>query len=120
MQSSKEPHLAREPYVPDPWTKWWFNDILLPAINGTSRKIILIADNFGSHDATDTALQGQQVEWVLLPPNCTSVPQPMDQGIIATLKRKCKSKMLHAMVKNLERYDELQALGEFIPAELEG
>jgi len=22
MPSSKEPHLAREPYVPNPWLKW--------------------------------------------------------------------------------------------------
>ena len=98
-------------------TKWWFHDVFLSAIrNRTSRKIILIADNFGSHDATDTVLQDQQVEWVLLPPNFTSVHQPMDQAIIATLKRKCKSKMLQAIVKNLERYDELRAVGESIPA----
>ena len=44
----------------------------------------------------------------------------MDQAIIATLKRKCKPKMLHAIVKNLERYDELQAVGESIPAGVRG
>ena len=44
----------------------------------------------------------------------------MDQVIIATLKRKYKSKMLHAMVKNLERYDELQAVGESISAGVRG
>ena len=99
----------------------WFHDVFLPAIRKrTSRKVILIADNFGSHDATDTALQDQQVEWILLPPNCTSVHQPMDQGIIATLKRKYKSKMLHAMVKNLEKYDELRAVGESISAGVRG
>ena len=68
--------------------KWWFHVVFLPSLrNRTSRKIILTADNFGSHDTTDTGLQDQQVEWVLLPPNRTSVHQPMDQGIIATLKR---------------------------------
>ena len=44
----------------------------------------------------------------------------MDQGIIAALKRKYKSKMLHAMVKNLERYDELQAGGASIAAGVRG
>ena len=44
----------------------------------------------------------------------TSVHQPMDQGIIAALKRKSKSKMLHAM-ENLEKY-ELRAVGESLPA----
>ena len=50
----------------------------------------------------------------------SSVHHPMDLGFIATLKRKCKSKMLHAMVKNLERYDELRAVGESIPAGVRG
>ena len=102
-------------------TKWWFHDVFLPAIRKrTSRPVILIADNFGSHNSTDAALQDQQVRWVLLPPNCTSVHQPMDQGIIAALKRKYKSKMLHAMVKNLERYDELRAVGASIAAGVRG
>ena len=102
-------------------TKWWFHDVFLPAIRKrTSRKVVLIADNFGSHDVTDTALQDPQVEWILLPPNSTSVHQPMDQGIIAALKRKYKSKMLHAMVKNLERYDELRAVGESLPVGVRG
>ena len=97
------------------------HDVFLPAIRKrTSRPVILIADNFGSHDSTDAALQDQQVKWVLLPPNCTSVHQPMDQGIIAVLKRKYKSKMLHAMVKNLERYDELRAVGASIAAGVRG
>ena len=98
-----------------------FDDVFLPAIRKrTSRPVILIADNFGTHDSTDTTLQDQQVKWVLLPPNCTSVHQPMNQGIIAALKRKYKSKMLHAMVKNLERYDELQAGGAAIAAGVRG
>ncbi len=102
-------------------TKWWFHDVFLPAIRKrTSRKVLLIADNFGSHDITDTALKDPQVEWILLPPNCTSIHQPMHQGIIAALKRNYKSKMLHAMVKNLERYDELRAVGESLPAGVRG
>ncbi len=44
----------------------------------------------------------------------------MHQGIIAALKRNYKSKMLHAMVKNLERYDELRAVGESLPAGVRG
>ena len=102
-------------------TKWWFHDVFLPAIRKrTSRPVILIADNFGSHDETDAALQDPQVKWVLLPPNCTSVHQPMDQGIIAAIKRKYKSNMLHSMVKNLERYDELRTIGASITAGVGG
>ena len=44
----------------------------------------------------------------------------MDQGIIAALKRKYKSKILHAMVKNLERYDELRTVGVSMAAGVRG
>ena len=57
-------------------TKWWFHDVVLSEVKKrTSKKIALIADNFGSHDANDTALQDPHVEWIFLPPNCTSVQQ---------------------------------------------
>ena len=62
-------------------TKWWFHDVFLTVIRKrTSRQVVLIADNFGSHNTTDPALQDPQVNWILLPPNCTAVHQPMDQG----------------------------------------
>ena len=66
------------------------------------------------------ALQDSQVEWILLPPNCTSVHQPMDQDVIAALKHRYKSQLLQVMVKNLERYDELRQLGASITAGLRG
>ena len=46
-------------------TKWWFHEVLLSE-ERTSQKIALIADNFGSHDANDKALQDPQVEWIFL------------------------------------------------------
>ena len=47
------------------YIKWWFHDVLLSEVKKrTSKKI---ADNFGSHDANDTALQDPQVEWIFLP-----------------------------------------------------
>lgn len=92
-------------------TKWWFQEVFLPEIRKrTARQVVLLADNFGSHNTEDPALQDPQVKWILLPPNCTSVHQPMDQGIIAALKAKFKSKLLHIMVKKLENYDQLRQL----------
>ena len=38
----------------------------------------------------------------------------MDQGVIAALKRNYKSLLLHAMIKNIEKYDELFQLGASI------
>lgn len=80
----------------------------------------MLADNFGSHDINDPALQDPQVKWILLPPNCTSVHQPMYQGIIAALKAGYKSKPLHIMVKNLENYDQLRQFGATLAAGVRG
>ncbi len=66
------------------------------------------------------ALQDPQVKWILLPPNCTAVHQPMDQGIIAALKAGYKSKFLHIMVRNLDNYDQLRQLGTTLPAGIRG
>jgi hypothetical protein len=66
-------------------TKWWSHDVFLPEIRirkRASRQVVLLADNFGSHDIDDHP----QVKWILLPPNCTAVHQPMDQGIVAAVK----------------------------------
>ena len=38
----------------------------------TSRQVVLIADNFGSHNTTDPALQDPQANWILLPPQLHS------------------------------------------------
>ena len=98
-------------------TKWWFRDVFLSQIRKqTSRQVVLLADNFGSHNTDDPALQDPQVKWILLPPNCTAVHQPMDQGITAALKANNKSKLLHIMVKNLENYDQLRQLGASLTA----
>jgi hypothetical protein len=58
------------------------------------------------------------VEIIFLPPNCTLVYQPLDQGIISTLKtllwmqtllQKHKSEMLSEFVNAYDNFDELQA-----------
>ena len=102
-------------------TKWWFRDVFLSQIRKqTSRQVVLLADNFGSHNTDDPALQDPQVKWILLPPNCTAVHQPMDQDIIAALKANYKSKLLHIMVKNLENYDQLRQLGAALTTGVRG
>ena len=44
----------------------------------------------------------------------------MDQGIIAALKARYKSKLLHIMVRNLENYDQLRQLGATLTAGVRG
>ena len=106
-------------------TKWWFHDAFLPEIRKQiSRQVVLLADNFGSPDIDNLALQDPQVQWILLPPNCTAVHQPMDQGIIAILKATCtcryKSKLIHIMIRNLDNFDQLRQLGSALAAGVRG
>ena len=54
------------------------------------RRVLLLLDNFSVHEAAvqtlteNNTLKNIRVEF--LPPNCTSVYQPLDQGIIANFK----------------------------------
>ena len=51
----------------------------------TNEKVLLIMDNAPCHALLSTT-KLKQTKVVFLPPNCTSVFQPMDQGIIRTTK----------------------------------
>lgn len=67
-------------------------------------------DNCGPHGANVSDPMGQ-VKLINLPPNCTSVHQPMDAGIIAALKKRYRHKLLMRITENIERHNELRALG---------
>ena len=67
-------------------TEWltWFDKRMY------GRRVLLLLDNFSVHEAAvqtlteNNTLKNIRVEF--LPPNCTSVYQPLDQGIIANFK----------------------------------
>ena len=68
--------------------KVWFHKCFLPAVRKfTSEKVLLIMDDAGSHNSNEIDNRSQ-VRILCLPPNCTSVHQPMDMGIIAAIKVK--------------------------------
>lgn len=48
-----------------------------------NRKFLLFLDNACSHPRD---IQLQNIKLICLPPNCTSVVQPLDQGIIKSFK----------------------------------
>ena len=64
----------------------WLNN----KIRGERRKVLLLIDNFSGHELAVQLVGGLQglsnVRIAWLPPNTTSVWQPMDQGIIASFK----------------------------------
>jgi len=63
------------------------------------RKIIMLCDNCAAH-AGD--IQLTNVKLAFLPPNMTSLIQPMDQGIIANFKKQYRSVVLCRLVNNID------------------
>ncbi|GFU95024.1 tigger transposable element-derived protein 1 [Trichonephila clavipes] len=67
----------------------WFNNCFVPEVEAYMKeksldfKVLLIVDNAASH----LQLEHPNVQLVFLPPNTTSLIQPLDQGIIATFKK---------------------------------
>ena len=63
------------------------------------RKIIMLADNCAAHAAD---VQLTNVKLAFLPPNTTSLIQPMDQGIIANFKKQYRSLVLQCLVNDMD------------------
>ncbi|XP_055768984.1 tigger transposable element-derived protein 1-like [Salvelinus fontinalis] len=67
----------------------WFKNCFIPEVKcylrgkGLNFKVLLLLDNAGGH-GNDLAYDGVQIEF--LPPNTTSLIQPMDQGVIRAFK----------------------------------
>jgi transposase-like protein len=85
----------------------WFHEVFLPHIrSNTKDKVLLVMGNCGPHGAKISDPLGQ-VKMMPLPPNCTAVHQPMDQGIIQAVKRKYRYKLLSKVFETMEHRDEL-------------
>ena len=68
------------------------------------RKIALVIDNCPAHPEVSGL---KWVELIFLPPNTTSITQPMDQGVIRSLKAKYRSLAVKKQIQNLEKKSEL-------------
>jgi hypothetical protein len=89
---------------------------------GQDCKILLIMDNASCHSLFGVqqkqwsgfmALPMTNVTIVFLPPNCTSVVQPLDQGIIAPFKLRYKSKLLEWVLSQFDS-DQQQDLRKVV------
>jgi len=82
----------------------------------TDKKILLIYDNFGGHK-TDNVTNFLKkhlplVEVLLLPPNTTSILQPLDVGINKSFKSHIRKKYLKWVIENIDRHNEFPYLGK--------
>ena len=71
---------------------------------GTQRQVVLLLDNFSAHlSALEDAPPPSNIKVVFLPPNATSIYQPLDQGIIRNLKHHYRKKWMTWMINMIDR-----------------
>lgn len=75
----------------------WFDRNVASKYGGS--KVVLLLDNAPAHKL-EASLRHTRVEF--LPPNVTSIVQPMDMGIIKTLKTLYRSKLLRQKLQLYE------------------
>ncbi|KAL7297063.1 hypothetical protein TKK_0009489 [Trichogramma kaykai] len=89
--------------------KEWFNQSFIPEVKiylakeNLSFKVLLLLDNCKSHGDT-VLLAHPNVEILFLPPNTTSLIQPMDQCVIATFKSYYLGKVLKKMLRQVNQH----------------
>ena len=64
------------------------------------RKIVLFVDNCPAHPSIDNLVS---TELILLSPNTTSKLQPMNQGVIRSLKAHCKTMSIKKLIQAIEK-----------------
>ena len=83
----------------------WFLNCFIPQVKlylaekGLPFKVLLLMDCAGGH-ATDLHYKGVKVEF--LPPNTTSIIQPMDQGVIRAFKALYTRATMEGLIENID------------------
>ena len=78
--------------------EWWLQRFNRK-MRRQGRKVLLFVDNVPSHPATEL----RNVKLVFLPANTTSKLQPMDQGIIQTMKLKYRKRQLQHVISAMKK-----------------
>lgn len=65
-----------------------------------NRKVLLLVDNAGGHNMTKTVFSHIKIHY--LPPNMTSMIQPLDAGIIKSFKSHYKKYLLNFLIDSIE------------------
>ena len=66
------------------------------------RRVALVIDNASCHKKCTEQTKFRNIEIVYLPPNTTSLTQPMDAGVIASMRRRFKRKQVSQALKVIE------------------
>lgn len=71
------------------------------AMHAANRRVLLVVDNASSH-VLNATLQLQAVTIKHLPPNATSVLQPLDQGVIRSVKVAYRTNLIRRLLAHLD------------------
>lgn len=82
------------------WLSSWNDDLI-----SEGRKVCLLVDNCSSHRCSASF---SNIELRFLPPNTTSVLQPLDQGVIRSLKAGYRKRLVERLLLNLRVGRELK------------
>lgn len=84
----------------------WYDEKFIPAVEkyqesqGRTNKVLLLMDNAPVHPAASTLMrEGGRFEVLYMPPNVTSLIQPMDQTVISSLKRNYRRLIPQDLIK---------------------
>lgn len=83
----------------------WFHEQFVPFVSkelvklGETPKAVLILDNCSAHPEPDELVSDDgEIFAKFLPPNVTALIQPMDQGVIKSIKARYKKKLLRRLI----------------------
>ena len=79
-----------------------FND----EMRKSNRHILYVCDNASSHQVREYS----HIKFLMLPPNATSIMQPLDQGIILSAKRRYKKKLTERYLVCVENNKDANSL----------
>ncbi|GBN80184.1 hypothetical protein AVEN_96301-1 [Araneus ventricosus] len=72
-------------------------------------KIVLLLDNCSAHPAEEE-LHLKNIKLVFLPPNTTSIIQPLDQGIIRSFKFHYRKTFVQQIIKDINSHNSSDSL----------
>ena len=93
--------------------QWWFDHVFVPHVKGRhSGKVYLLWDNCSCHRINNWH---KDIIILYLPKGTTLWFQPMDQGILAVLKRAFKRELLLLLVETFDEWESLQEKAASMP-----
>ena len=92
---------------------WMNGDIhrtIMTKFNNQMRKagrhVLYVCDNASSHQVREYS----HIKLLMLPPNATSIVQPLDQGIIRSVKRRYKKKLAERYLVSVENNKDVNTI----------